>query len=325
VPDPLEEIWIGKEERQGIPVPPRKDLDPPPHWRLEAIAATDRPRSVTVGAGGRRAVLVEDRDTSDVYLLDLEEAGAKPERLTTGRKLTGSWDDPEPRLSPDAGTVAYTDCEHVWVVPSAGGPPRRLVAGSSPVWLDDDRLLASLEHEETRSTRLVVVDVADPFPRRLAVEHGELEPRGDEEAPAVSPDRSEVAYVFRPRADLSRAEIRVVEVVTGRVRALPGTPGMRDGPPAWSPDGATIAYPSERPGRHELYLVDRGGGNDRQVTRENADFTGPAWHPDGGRIAAVRGRRNRFDLVVVDPGAGAVDRIAPGGTWSAPHWTAAAT
>jgi dipeptidyl aminopeptidase/acylaminoacyl peptidase len=323
LPAPLEQLWIGKEERQGIPVPPRKDLDPPPHWRLEAIAATDRPRSLTVGAGGRRAVFVEDRDTSDVYLLDLDDPGARPERLTTGRELTAFWEDPAPRLSPDGGTVAYADHGHVWLVPAAGGPARKVVAGSSPMWLDDDRVLVAVEHEESRSTRLVVVDVADPFLRRLAVEHGELDAHGDEEAPAVSPDRSEVAYVFRPRADLSRAEIRVVEVVTGQVRALTGTPGIQDGRPAWSPDGASIAYPSERPGWYELHVVDRGGGNGRQVTHENADFTEPAWRPDGGRIAAVRGRRNRFDLVLVDPATGAVDRVAQGGTWSTPHWTAA--
>ncbi|MEN3284893.1 MAG: hypothetical protein V7607_6033 [Solirubrobacteraceae bacterium] len=323
MPDPLEQIWIGKEERQGIPVPPRKDLDPPPHWRLEAVVATDRPRSLTVGPGGRRALFVEDRDTSDVYTLDLEEPAAEPERLTAGRELTTFWNDPEPRLSPNGATVAYADAGHVWIVPTAGGPPRRLVAGSSPVWLDDERLIASVEHEETRSTRLAVLDVADPYPRRLAVGHAHLDAHGDEEAAAVSPDRAEVAYVFHPRSDLSRAEIRVVEVVAGQVRALTGTPGVQDGAPAWSPDGGTIAYVSERPGWYELHAVDRGGGNDRQVTRENADFTEPEWHPDGTRIAAVRGRRNRFDLVLVDPATGETDVVAAGGTWSAPHWTAA--
>src|SRR4051794_35380754 len=195
VPDPLERIWIGKEERQGIPVPPRKDLAPPPHWRLEAIAATDRPRSLSVGAGGRRAVFIEDRDTSDVYLLDLERADAAPERLTAGCELASHWEDAEPRLSPNGAAGAYTDPGHVWLVPALGGAPRRLVAGSSPVWLDDERLLLQAEHEETRSTRIVVVDVADPFPRRLAVEHGGLGTHGDEEQAAVSPDRAEIAYL----------------------------------------------------------------------------------------------------------------------------------
>src|SRR6185295_717751 len=101
VPDPLERMWIGKDERQGVPVPARKDLDPPPHWRLEAIAATDRPRSLSIGPDRRRALFIEDRDTSDVYLLDLEHPGTAPERLTAGRLLAAHWEDPDPRLSPN--------------------------------------------------------------------------------------------------------------------------------------------------------------------------------------------------------------------------------
>jgi dipeptidyl aminopeptidase/acylaminoacyl peptidase len=326
-PDPLERIWIGKDERAGIAVPERKDVPPPPHWRLEAIAHTPRPRSLTVSRDGRTAVFVEDRDTSDLFVLDLERPGAAPERLTTGRDLAPSWEDTQPRISPDGTTVAYADGGHVWLVPTAGGVPRKLVAGGGPVWLADDRLVISIEHEEvdatTRSTRLAVVGVGDPFPRRLARDHdGGLDALGDEEEPAVSPDGAEVAYAFVPRNDLRRAEIRVVEVVTGRVRALTGTPDMADRSPAWAPDGTSLVYVSERSGWQELHAVDRGGGNDRQVTDERADFSQPAWRPDGGRIAAVRGRRNRFDLVLVDPQSGAVEPVSAGGTWARPAWTA---
>jgi len=325
-PDPLERIWIGKDERAGIPVPERKDVPPPRHWRLEAIAYTARPRSLTVSADGRTAVFVEDRDTSDLYVLDLEDPAAKPERLTTGRELAPFWEDTQPRISPDGTTVAYGDSGHVWLVPVAGGVPRRLVEAGGPVWLDDGRLIVSLEHEEedqtTRCTRLALVEVADPFPRRLAREHQGLDALGDEEDGAVSPDGAEVAYAFVPRNDLRRAEIRVVEVVTGRVRALTGTPQMADRAPAWAPDGASVVYVSERSGWHELHAVDSGGGNDRQLTDERADFSEPAWRPDGGRIAAVRARRNRFDLVLVDPASGAPERVAEGGAWHRPAWTA---
>jgi dipeptidyl aminopeptidase/acylaminoacyl peptidase len=324
-PDPLERIWIGRDEHQGIPVPARKDVPPPPHWRLESIAYTPRPRSLAVSPDGRRAVFIEDRDTSDIHLLDLEAAHATPERLTVGREPQPHWEDTQPRVSPDGATVAYGDGGHIWLVPTTGGPAHRLVAGGAPVWLDDRRLVVSVEHEveTTHTTRLAVVDAGDPFPRRLAAAHDGLETLGDEEEAAVSPDAAEVAYVFRPRGDLSRAEIRVVEVVTGRVRALTGTPGMQDGAPVWAPDGTTIVYVSERSGWRELHAVGRGGGGDRQLTDERADFSDPAWRPDGGRIAAVRGRRSRFDLVLVDPASGAVEPVAGGGAWTRPAWTAA--
>jgi dipeptidyl aminopeptidase/acylaminoacyl peptidase len=317
MPEPLA-VWVGRDEHEGIPVPERKDLDPPPHWRLEAIAATERPRSPTVGADGRRAVFIADRETSDVWLLDLAER--VPARVTTGRDPAPYWEDTEPRLSPDGSTVAYADEGHVWLAPAAGGPPRRLVAGDSPVWIDDARLVIAVERE--RASRLAVVDVADPWPRRLAVAAGDLQAFGDEEQAAVSPDGREVAYAFTPREDLNRSEIRVADVEGGAVRALTGTPRMHDVSPAWSPDGSRLAFASERSGFWELHVVGAAGGDERRLTRAGADHSEPEWHPDGERIVAVRGERNRFDLVVVDAGSGAADVVAAGGLWGAPHWTA---
>ena len=316
-------IWVGKDEHHGVLAQPRKDLRPPPHWRLEAVAATPMPRTLTIGADRRRAVFIEDRDTSDVFLLDLE-SGSVPERLTTGRDPMPWWDDAPPYLSPDGGTVAYTDDGHVWLAPTAGGPPRKLVEGASPRWIDERRLVISVERDDATTSRLAVVDVDDPWPRRLAVAHGELDAHGDEGEPAPSPDGTEVAYTFTPRADQSRSsEIRVATVEGGAVRRLTGEPDMHDGGPEWSPDGQTIAYASERSGFYELHLVGRDGEGDRQLTSAGADHPAHDWHPDGTRLVAARGHRNRFDLVSVDVADGSAEVVARGGTWHGPHWTAA--
>lgn len=317
MPEPLS-VWIGKDEVEGVPAQRRADVKPPPHWRLEAIAATERPRSLTLGADRRSAVFIQDRDTSDVWVVRLD--GGTPARLTTGRDPMPFWEDTEPRLSPDGARVAYADQGSVWVVPVAGGAPRRIAEAGSPVWLGDDRLVVSVEREDT--SRLAIVDVADPWPRRLAVAHGALETYGDEWGAAVSPDGSEVAFAFTPRADLERTEIRVADVTSGAVRALTGTPGMADRGPAWSPDGSTLAFTSERPGWYEIHLVGADGRGERQLTHDAADFTEAAWSPDGTRLVAVRGRRNRFDLVTVDAVDGAVRVLARGGSWGCPDWTA---
>ena len=310
-----ESMWVGKDEHEGVLAQPRKDLKPPRHWRLEAIAQTPRPHSLTVRE--RHAVFIEAAsETSDVWLVDLEGGGA-PERLTTGREPVAYWDDTAPRLSPDGSTVAYADGDDVWLVPTAGGPPRKLVAGTSPVWVDDARLIIQVERDDT--TRLAVVGVDDAWPRLLAVAHGELDAHGDEGEAAVSPDGSEVAYTFTARADLSRSsEIRVAALDGGTVRAVSGTADMHDNAPAWSPDGATIAYASERSGFYEVHLA---GAEDRQLTSAGADHEELAWHPDGTRLLAVRGRRNRFDVVVVDAATGEADVVAEGGTWGGPNWT----
>jgi dipeptidyl aminopeptidase/acylaminoacyl peptidase len=311
-------IWVGKDEHEGVLAQPRKDLKPAPHWRLEAVARTPRPRSLTLGADRRRAVMIEDAETSDVWLVDLEGNGP-PRRLTTGRDPAAYWEDVEPRLSPDGETVAYADEGHVWLAPVAGGPPRKLVKGSSPVWTPDGRIVISVERDDT--TRLAVVDADDAWPRRLATVHGGLDAYGDEGDAAVSPDGTEVAYAFTPRGDLKRGEIRVAALDGGAVRALTATEGMMEHAPAWSPDGATIAFVSERSGFHELHVVAHDGSGERQLTSAGADHSQAEWRPDGDRLVCVRGRRNRFDLVVVDASDGAADVIAEGGTWSYPHWT----
>ncbi len=313
--DPLAH-WVGRDESEGIPVQPRKDVAPPPHWRLEAIAATERPRSLTLGVDRRHAVFIQDRDTSDVWLLDLEEPCPVPRRLTAGRALLPYWEDAAPRLAPGGAEVAYADDGHVWLVATAGGPPRKLLEAGNPVWIDDATLLVSMERGD--ATRLAVVDIADPWPRRLAA----AADHGDEWAPAVSPDRSEVAYVFTPRADLNRSEIRVASLATGAVRALTGTDRIQDRQPAWSPDGSALAFVSEQSGAWALHLIGRDGAGERQLTSDGADYGEPAWHPDGDRILVTRGVRNRFGLAAVDAGSGAVRELAPGGAWAAPLWTA---
>ncbi len=129
MPEPLP-VWIGKEEHGGIPRPPRVDLKPPPSWRLEAVVATERPRSPAVSHDGRSVVFIQDRDTSDLWLLDLD--GGVPRRLTTGRDPQPYWEDTQPVFSPDGTHVAYADDGWVCVVPTAGGPPRKVVEAGSP-------------------------------------------------------------------------------------------------------------------------------------------------------------------------------------------------
>ncbi|MBA4136587.1 MAG: hypothetical protein C0518_04645 [Opitutus sp.] len=51
--------------------------------------------------------------------------------------------------------------------------------------------------------------------------------------------------------------------------------------PAWSPDGARIAFQSNRSGRHQIHVLRLADGSTPQVTGGDAPATGPAWSPDG--------------------------------------------
>ena len=184
------------------------------------------------------------------------------------------------------------------------------------MWAPDGRLVISVERDDT--SRLAVVDADDAWPRRLAIAHGDLEEYGDEGDAAVSPDGTEVAYTFCPRGDLKRGEIRVASLDGGAVRALTGTAGDAGPRPAWSPDGTTIAYSSERSGFYELHAVGRDGSGERQLTSAEADHTEAEWHPDGD--AAGGGARPAQPLRPRggDASSGSAELVAEGGTWTLP-------
>jgi dipeptidyl aminopeptidase/acylaminoacyl peptidase len=317
VPEPPN-VWVGKEEYGGVTTATRRGDPNPQHWRLEAVAATERPRSISIGADGRTLAFILDRDTSDVWLLDLR--GGDPRRLTTGRDPAPYWEDTTPVISPDGSRVAYADQGWIWLVPVDGGPPRKLVEAGSPAWLGHDRLIVTIEREERSRLAVVVVDA--PWPQPLVGSGDGLDAVGDEGYAAVSPDQGRVAFAFSPRADLNRTEIRVVDVETGEARALTGAPSIHDGEPVWSPGGTLLAFTAQREEWYELRAVDLATGEERVLAADEADFSQPCWRPDGSRLAAVRSARFGHDLVTVDAAGRGVTVVARGGFWGTPVWTA---
>ncbi|MBD0338392.1 MAG: PD40 domain-containing protein [Thermoleophilia bacterium] len=61
--------------------------------------------------------------------------------------------------------------------------------------------------------------------------------------------------------------------------------------PAWSPDGARLAYVYYRDGNGELYVMKADGSGVARLTRHGGEDLSPAWSPDGARIVFSRDRR----------------------------------
>ncbi len=149
---------------------------------------------------------------------------------------------------------------------------------------------------------------------------------GDADGPPRSPlarfDR--LANVYRAdgwRRNLAAADVRQgVDLARHAVLEAPGY----DGEPAWSPDGSSIAFASDRAAPTsaldtrslvDLYVCDARGGNVRRLTRASGRDAAPAWSPDNTRIAfhsdrVQAGRNVIYVLDVADPEQ--VRRIAPG-------------
>jgi TolB protein len=83
----------------------------------------------------------------------------------------------------------------------------------------------------------------------------------------------------------------------GRNQRLTDIPGRQ----AWSPDGQSIAFTSDRNVNDEIYVMDADGNNERNLTNNPAahDWK-PRWSPDGQRIAFNSDRDGNYEIYVMD-------------------------
>ncbi len=146
---------------------------------------------------------------------------------------------------------------------------------------------------------------------------------------APSPDGRQLAFTALDR-------LYVMDWPDGAPRRLTESDDV-EAMPAWSPDGATLAYVTwdQTDGGH-VSAISAAGGTSRRLTRMNGTYTQVAWAPDGERIVAVRGPardyqeatgpsfggRARADLVWIPAGGGDWTRIAPMSGRTAPHFGA---
>lgn len=111
------------------------------------------------------------------------------------------------------------------------------------------------------------------------------------------------ARATRPRATLPRYAIlagltltATLIVVLIALRNADDADPVRDGSPAWSPDGSRIAFYSERDGNGEIYVMDADGSNVTRLTNTLADEGYPWWSPDGETLTFDSDEAGGFDI-----------------------------
>lgn len=108
---------------------------------------------------------------------------------------------------------------------------------------------------------------------------------------AISPDGNEVVYVVT-KVDAgsmsSVSHLWLLDLTVGSTRQLTRL-GSNNKAPAWSPDGSRIAFISNRPGddRFALCVIDRDGGEAREVETFASTPVFVTWHPEGSALAVV--------------------------------------
>ncbi len=126
---------------------------------------------------------------------------------------------------------------------------------------------------------------------------------------ALSPDGAWLAYaayVTRPNLRKARRAHdggdREIFIVGDGAPIQLSNDDADDDFPAWSPDGARLAFVSARDGDGDLYLADVASHRLTRITTGSlVRFARIAWSPDGSAIAIARGPVDQRDVVTVSP------------------------
>ena len=110
--------------------------------------------------------------------------------------------------------------------------------------------------------------------------------------PAISPDGAWAAVPvtsYDVKEDKGKTDLWLVPTSGGAPARRLTTHDARDGNPAWSPDGAWIAFESKRgdDAESQVYVIPFAGGEARRVTSVPTGSSSVKWFPDSKRVAFV--------------------------------------
>lgn len=111
---------------------------------------------------------------------------------------------------------------------------------------------------------------------------------------------------------VARGEVFTVPQENGPTRNLSKDPGARDKDAAWSPDGKSIAYLSDKSGEYEIYITDHRGKTEAVKLTDHKDGYRHTlrWSPDSKKIAFADQTLRFFYLDVKTKKITEVDKAA---------------
>ena len=225
--------------------------------------------------------------------------------------------DVRPAFSPDGRSVAFarvggTTKPSVYVVPVAGGEPRRVSLGDVWTWGEPNGQTWTPDGSSIVTSWSTSIAITSASLWRVPATGGVPEQVGvggdNASQPSISRRGNRLAFVQRNR-DTDTWEIGMAgSPPKGHSPRRVISSSRRDDGPQLSPDGSKIAFESGRSGSTEIWICDRDGANALQLTRYGANAGTPRWSPDGRSIAFDSETGGQFDIYVL--GCQAVFRAA---------------
>ena len=264
-----------------MPRPAKRGVRPKDLYLLRTVVDPQ------VSPDGKRVAYVvtwPDRDADETRMsvhIASTDGRARARRFTQGNK------DHTPRWSPDGRHLAFVsdrgEKNQLFVAPLDGGEARQVTKAShgisNPAWSPDGKLIAYMARTGDYKSPKERSPVEKSAPRVIRNLRYKLDGIG----------------FFDER----RTHIFTVGVESGEEKQI--TDGdWYDDQPAWSPDGKTIAFVSDRePERHQrqwrsdVWAVAAKGGRARKLTRSSGAAVSPGFSPDGRHIAFI-GHENEY-------------------------------
>ena len=129
--------------------------------------------------------------------------------------------------------------------------------------------------------------------------------------------------VFQSTPSGGTPELLVMDLDGSHVQTLAGGSAIYQSP-AFSPDGARIAFSSNRDGDFSIYVVNRDGTGVARVTGQGAYDDSPSWSPEGSRLVFTRLFSLGAALMVVKldgTGETALTPVVTSGYLDSPAWS----
>ena len=270
--------------------------------------------------------IVHTADRTRIEVVDLAGGRREIARIDAGGDRFTAGSLSSPAFTPDGRDVVFTAIEHGKAeLRTAAGP---LIRGEDVFpfrvsWLSATEFLYAADGKIRRArlgggpSRTIdftaTVTVARPryTKARRDFDSTDRRPVVGIGSPTLSPDGQTIA--FRALNDIYL--LRLGE----RARPLTGD-GFWKVDPAFSPDGKSLAYSSDRGGKLDIWIRDLATGEDRQLTRFKDAAVSAAWSRNGACIAFLS-QTGGLHLVELD--SGAVRQIY-GDLWEPgkPSWSA---
>lgn len=296
----------------------------------------------------------KDKSNADVWMAKWD--GSQNIRLTSSPDGERS-----PRWSPDGKYLAFVSARgesksgaQVWLLDRTGGEAQQLTKLKGGVaayeWSPDAKRLVLVSQDPDPDTTEAKSEQAKT-PKPIVIDRFQFKQDGDgylgkkrghiyvfdvesrkseqltsgafdDEAPAWSPDGTQIAFHSNRSSDPDRSinsDIYVMDAKAGAaVRQLTTNQGS-DARASWSPDGRSIAYVSNGESKYHFYNLDRltivpaaGGAPRSLVDKLDRNVTSWRWSPNGASLVGLIEDDGAVYLGRIDVASGAIARLQDG-------------